>query len=106
MALAPTGAHAPTGDTPPLDLHALYQQQSACGYTYSLTLPPHSAAGIAARLRGINAAACVLIAANDGELLDIGAFIRAGLAEAINALADDAASILEHHNERAAAAAH
>lgn len=105
MAPASLGAPAPTypGDTP-IDLHALYQQNAACGYTHPIELRPHHAQSIAMHLRGIQGVASVLVAASDSEMIELSAWMRAGLIEAITALADSATTTLDSLNERAAQA--
>ena len=87
----------------PLDLHGLYQQQKACGYTRSLLLTPSTVQNIAARLRSISAIGAVLAAGTDEELLAVGNFIQGGLIDAINILACDASYELERADEHAAA---
>lgn len=108
MALKSIGASAPVApvenDEPqPLNLHALYQQQAACGYTRDLVLRSTTAQGITARLRGISAITSILLASSDSETLHLGEWLQHGLIEAVSALAQDAHYDLEQVNESAAA---
>ncbi len=102
MALASLGAPAPTPcaqESAPLDLHALYHQQSACGYTRNLTLRATQAQQLTASLRGITAITAVLMAESDDETLHLGNWLRAGLVEAVHSLAWSASNDLERINE-------
>lgn len=86
----------------PLDLHGLYHQQAACGFTRSIVLDPFCVQSLASRLRGISAIGAVLIAATDTETLDIGDYLRGGLLDALRRLTADAHRDLELANDRAA----
>lgn len=99
---APAHSTANSGEPVPLSLHHLYHQQAAAGYSYDLTLHSHQVQKITANLRGINAIAAVLIAGDDGEQLELGAYLRGGLIEAISALSWDLTNRIERDNERAA----
>ena len=88
-------------ESAPLNLHHLYQQQAACGYTRDLVLRAHQVQDLVSRLRGINAITAVLIAGDDTEQLHLGDWLRAGLTEAVGALAWDMTEHLERINERA-----
>lgn len=88
-------------ESAPLDLHRLYQQQAACGYTRDLVLNATQVQDLVTRLRGINAITAVLIAGDNTEQLHLGDWLRAGLTEAISALTWDMANDLERINERA-----
>lgn len=105
MAPAHPGAAAPISpcahDGAPLNLHALYRQQSACGYTRSLTLHAAQAQQLTASLRGINAITAVLMAESDDETLHLGNWLRAGLVEAVHSIAWSATNDLERINEHA-----
>lgn len=83
-----------------LDVHALYKQQAGCGYDRDLGLSAFEVQGIAARLRGIRAISALFIAAGDSDALKLGGWIDGGLNDALQALAEDAHSILEQHNNR------
>lgn len=89
-------------ESAPLDLHRLYQQQAAGEYTRDLMLSRSTVQGITARLRGISAITAVLIAADDSEPLCLGAWLSAGLIEAVHALASDAHYDIERINNLAA----
>ena len=98
------GAPAPTPDadeSAPLDLHALYHQQEACGYTRALTLSAHQVQNLMGHLRGIHAINAVLIASSDDSSLQLGQWLRCGLVEAANALAWAASNDLDTISERA-----
>lgn len=99
--VAQAGVSVPD-ESAPIDLHRLYQQQAACGYTRDLLLSCSTVQGITARLRGISAITAVLIAADDSESLCLGAWLSAGLIEAVHALASDAHCDIERINNRAA----
>lgn len=103
QASSATPHHDANQQAAPFDLHAMYRQQAACGYTRSLLLMPRNVESIASRLRGISAIGAVLTAANDDESLVIGEWMRGGLLDALRHLAADAHADLERANERAAA---
>lgn len=84
----------------PVDVHATYQYQSACGFDRGLTLCAHEVQYITARLRGISSISALLIAAGDRDAMKLGDWMEGGLTEALHALAEDAHSILESNNER------
>lgn len=84
-----------------VNVHDLFLEMSACGYTHSLTLSDTEAKGIASRLRGISAVSALLIAGGDEDSLELGDWMRSGLLEALHALADDAGSFLSRSNTRA-----
>ena len=88
-------------ESAPLDLHGLYRNQAACGYTRDLTLRSHIVQSITARLRGISTITAVLIASDNTEMLHLGDWLRAGLTEAISALASDAQDDIERINNQA-----
>lgn len=85
----------------PLDLHSLYQQQAACGYTRDLVLHATQVQSLNASLRGINAVVAVLVAADDAEQIGISDWMRSGLTEAIRALSWGMTKELESANEHA-----
>lgn len=91
--------HTYAADGKTFNLHDLYLRNSACGYPEKTLLPLGSAAKVAARLRGINAVSAVLIAGSDEGDIELGAWMRGGLAEAIHALAEDAFNELERCKE-------
>lgn len=90
----------PNQDEKPLDVHATYHQQAACGFVRELVLSAGEVQAITARLRGISAISALFIAADDSEVLKLGPWMEGGLNEALHALAEDAHSILEWRNER------
>lgn len=92
-------AHSEIG---PIDLHALYLQQSACGYTRDMALPAYTAEKLAGRLRGISVITNLLLAASDTEIVKLGDSMHFGLIEAMSHLAADASADLEIANDRAA----
>ena len=71
----------------PLDVHAAAMAEAYCGQSLSTW-------SIARRLRGIGAIAMVL-SAESSQSLNLGDHMRAGLIEAIQALTDDASSVLD-----------
>ena len=83
-----------TQDYGRLNLHDVYRKQKQCDYTRDLVLHSHSAAPLAGRLRGSQAVSSVVLA---GEGLDVslGEWLRSGLIEAIQHLAEDSYSDLE-----------
>lgn len=83
-----------------LDVHAVYQQQSTCGFVHGLSFSAHEVQSIAARLRGISAISALLIAVGDRDTLKLGDYMESGLNEALHVLAEDAHSILEYRNNR------
>lgn len=85
----------------PTDLHDLYQRHARCGYATDLMLTQHQAQEVAARLRGIAAITGVLIACRDEEV-KLGDYLRSGLHDALNALADDATAYIEEAATKAA----
>lgn len=86
-----------------LDVHDSYRMASECGYHHDLLIDKNQAQGLAARLRGISCITGVLM--TDGVDTDLGEYLRGGLVEAVHALVEDAAGILEHINTRAEKAA-
>lgn len=85
----------------PFALHATAQRHAACGYDRDLRLTESEAQGIASRLRGIQAIACIFVAAGDRDALELDGWLRSGLADAVEALAGDAYVTLERSKERA-----
>ena len=99
--MAGTAQPAPAeNELRPLDLHGLYRQQAACGYTHGINLSSHQAQAIAARLRGITAITSLFIAATDSEALTLGEWLRGGLVEAVHTLAWDVSRDMEEANNR------
>ncbi|MBA4263789.1 MAG: hypothetical protein C0453_01795 [Comamonadaceae bacterium] len=94
-------------DTGEFDLHEAYQLAQECGFERDLILRSDQVQQIAARLRGISSISAVLI--TDTVDVKLGDYLRGGLVEAVNALANDTAEILEVVNSlqktKAAAAA-
>lgn len=82
-----------------LDLHHEWKLNHDCGFSSDLDLHNHEVANMASRLRGISAIARVLLTENP-DVLILGANIRAGLIEAIDALAIDTNEVLELANVR------
>ena len=105
MAQAPAGAPASprscAQDSAPIDLHHLYLEQVACGFTRDLKLYAHQAQDLATHLRGITAIASVLIASGHCDAMEIGPWMQHGLFEAIGALSHNATAKLESINDRA-----
>lgn len=87
-----------------LDLHHEWKLNHDCGFSSDLDLHNHEVANMASRLRGISAIAQVLLVESPG-VMTMGANMRAGLLDAIDALAVDANEYLERANIRAAQAA-
>ena len=88
----------------PLNLHAIYRQNRACGFDVATELRHHEAEGLAGRLRAISALSAVLLMTGGPEV-DLGPYLQHGLVDAIRFLASDAMDDLEHANERATNAA-
>ena len=88
----------------PLNLHAIYRQNRACGFDVATELRHHEAEGLAGRLRAISALSAVLLTTGGPEV-DLGPYLQHGLVDAIRFLASDAMDDLEHANERATNAA-
>lgn len=84
-----------------MDMHAMYREQAAAGYTRDLTLRASEVQAVTARLRGMEAISAVLIAGLDNEALKLGAWMRGGLVEAMHALAADAYQVLERNDTSA-----
>ena len=76
----------------PLNLHAIYRQNRACGFD------------VATELRAISALSAVLLTTGGPEV-ELGPYLQHGLVDAIRFLASDAMDDLEHANERATNAA-
>lgn len=70
-----------------VDLHAPCQQHAGCGYQHDLHLQAWQVQGMAESLRGIRACAAVLTADADPEQLQLGDWLRCGLAAAVTQLA-------------------
>ncbi len=87
-----------------LDLHHEWKLNHDCGFSSDLDLHNHEVANMASRLRGISAIAQVLLVESPG-VMTMGDNMRAGLLDAIDALAVDANEYLERANIRAAQAA-
>lgn len=87
-----------------LDLHSEWKLNHDCGLDNDLDLHNHEVANMASRLRGISAIAQVLLVESPG-VMTMGDNMRAGLLDAIDALAVDANEYLERANIRAAQAA-
>ena len=88
----------------PLNLHAIYRQNRACGFDVATELRHHEAEGLAGRLRAISALSAVLLTTGGPEV-EIGPYLQHGLVDAIRFLASDAMDDLEHANDRATNAA-
>ena len=88
----------------PLNLHAIYRQNRACGFDVATELRHHEAEGLAGRLRAISALSAVLLTTSGPEV-ELGPYLQHGLVDAIRFLASDAMDDLEHANERATNAA-
>ena len=88
----------------PLNLHAIYRQNRACGFDVATELRHHEAEGLAGRLRAISALSAVLLTTGGPEV-ELGPYLQHGLVDAIRFLASDAMDDLEHANERATNAA-
>ena len=88
----------------PLNLHAIYRQNRACGFDVATELRHHEAEGLAGRLRAISALSAVLLMTGGPEV-DLGPYLQHGLVDAIRFLASDAMDDLEHANDRATNAA-
>lgn len=82
-----------------LSLHEACRDAAECGFSRKLTLHPHDVQKVAARLRGVVAISALLTA--DSMQFDIGDWLRGGLADAVRALATDAADVLEKANHKA-----
>ena len=88
----------------PLNLHAIYRQNRACGFDVATELRHHEAEGLAGRLRAISALSAVLLTTSGPEV-ELGPYLQHGLVDAIRFLASDAMDDLEHANDRATNAA-
>ena len=84
----------------PLDLHALYRQQTACQYTQGIYLSQHEVKAVVTRLDGIRAIASVLTAAADAETFILGECLHVGLLDAVRALTGDIFVDIERASER------
>ena len=82
-----------------LNLHDAYHYAIKCGYTRDLRLHQYQAQQMASQLRGISSITAVLM--TDSLDVTLGDWMRMGLVEAVHALANDSASILEHANQMA-----
>ena len=95
-------------DRPPFDLHAAVQAHAAAGFTRPLQLQSRQAASLARSLRGIEAAARVLVAETGEDYSDtaliLGDYLRSGLAEAIVTMSANAGELLDTLNDQAQAA--
>ena len=91
-------------DDQPLDIHDVYRQHKACGFTRDLSLTQWEAQAKNKRLYGLSAVSALLIGANDDESFKLGAWIEGGLHSALHALAEDAQDVLHRANEKAAKA--
>lgn len=96
----------PNSAETPLEMHDIYMHNANCGYTRDLLLTAHESREIASRLRGISGITGVLMACN-GDDIELSEFLRSGLHDALNALADDASGYLEQaatrHDDEVAA---
>lgn len=81
-----------------VDLHALYRRAAVCGYGDALTFTGSNVQSIQARLRGITAVSAVLIAEVGSTDIDLGAWMRSGLVEAVHAMAVDASWEIDRLN--------
>lgn len=93
-------AEPATSGPQPLDLHALYLQQSACKYVHGVYLTQPEAKAIATRLSGIAAITSVFIAASDSETLVLGEWLHGGLLDAVQALTWDISDCIEQAGDR------
>ena len=95
-------------DPPAFDLHAAAHANTTAGFTHSLRLQSHQAAHLARSLRGIEAAARVLVAETGEDYSDtaliLGDYLRSGLVEAIVTMSANAGELLDTLNEQAQAA--
>ena len=95
-------------DPPAFDLHAAAHANTTAGFTHSLRLQSHQAAHLARSLRGIEAAARVLVAETGEDYSDtaliLGDYLRSGLAEAIVTMSANAGELLDTLNDQAQAA--
>lgn len=82
-----------------VDLHALYRRAAVCGYGDALTFTASNVQSIQARLRGITAVSAILIAEVGSTEIDLGAWMRSGLVEAVHALAADASREIDRLND-------
>lgn len=98
----------PRDDPQPFDLHAAAHAHTVAGFTYSLRLQSHQAASLARSLRGIEAAARVLVAETGEDYSDtalvLGDYLRSGLTEAIVTMAANAGELLDRVNDQTRAA--
>lgn len=93
-------AFTPTQTDDAVNLHEIYQQNSACGFNRALHLCTDDVQSITSRLRGIRAITALLIATANSEAVDMSEWMRGGLVEAVHVLTGDAHTILERANER------
>ena len=95
-------------DPPPFYLHAAAHANTVAGFTHNLRLQSHQAAHLARSLRGIEAAARVLVAETGEDYSDtaliLGDYLRSGLAEAIVTMSANAGKLLDTLNDQAQAA--
>ena len=95
-------------DPPAFDLHAAAHANTTAGFTHSLRLQSHQAAHLARSLRGIEAAARVLVAETGEDYSDtaliLGDYLRSGLIEAIVTMAASAGDLMDQVNDQAKAA--
>ena len=85
----------------PLDLHLEYRTQRSCGFLVDLTLRCTEVQSIAIRMRGITSIAAVLQAADVVDVCTLSDFMRGGLIDAVDALAEDVQNLLHKANDRA-----
>lgn len=83
-----------------VNLHEIYQRNSACGFNRALHLRTDDVQSLSSRLRGIRAISALFIATANSEAVDMSEWMRSGLVEAVHVLAGDAHVILELENER------
>ena len=92
----------------PLNLHAAARASEAAGFTRPIQLQSHQMAHLARSLRGIEAAARVLVAETGEDYSDtaliLGDYLRSGLAEAIVTMSANAGELLDTLNDQAQAA--
>ena len=95
-------------DPPPFYLHAAAHANTVAGFTHNLRLQSHQAAHLARSLRGIEAAARVLVAETGEDYSDtalvLGDYLRSGLVEAIVTMSANAGELLDTLNDQAQAA--
>ncbi|MEN5424393.1 hypothetical protein ABE607_16105 [Comamonas aquatica] len=81
-----------------MNLHDLYQRNTACGYRDDLTFSASEVQSIAARLRGATAISALMIATINREEFAVSEYIQSGLVEAMHVLTSDVQSSLERRN--------